>query len=276
MKILSRFKQNRTETQLLVEQNRYFAQFCNYAQNVTLGTTQSIIDGLCKADKKSLDVYTNCGLHSEIIKDKGIIIVSAFSCGLFILIQQLYLYPVFHVYLIKDTHEDLPFFKQLCQLKRVTLISHKEALSSDICHKNQVPIFISIPEFHPKSLSSEHKISLYNHPCLFSSYPWLLKYKQNLPIHYLDVNNVLVNGNFPKSTYDGLAQCYQSTYLNIYSWSRLLTHKEVELSQRLIAQTNQLEALLRYMHPRLSDIDLQPTLEAIRENKLSLISGKVA
>ena len=275
MKLLSRVKQARNEAHLLIEQQQCLTHFCGEEKLLTLGNSQNVFKNLLKLDKKPSNNTSQSLLYREISESKGTVIVSAYSCSLLAFIEQLYRNSSFHLYIVKDKTEPLPFLMQLSTLKRISLISHKEALITTARNQTQIPIFISIPEFHPKSLSSEHIIKIYGHRCKFSSYPWLLQHKQQLPIYYLAASDMLSSAKCAKTTYKGLAECYQSSKHKIYSWSRIQSHQEEKLSQRFIAQSNQLEALLRYMRPHLSDIDLQPTLSAIERNKLALLSGSM-
>ena len=165
------------------------------------------------------------------------------------------------------SNEVLPYLKRLLSLSRITLINHQKALNPLPVLPSETQIFISVPEFHPKSLTSEYRTYIHGHACMFSTYSWLLSAKKNLPSYFLNVEQNLVLVKHPSDMYKDLSLSYQSPNGSIYSWSRLKNHKVERLEKVFISQVNQLEALLRHLRPRLESTDLQPTFAAIKHQK---------
>lgn len=275
MKFLKQLNKARTKNKYTVDQHKALQAFCSNKISIEVPVALKHLSNLRKLDKKRYETAPPINFCQQSISLSGSIIISPYSNDLFALIERLYQYKAFHIYIIKDQDDSVPFLTQLTALKRVSLINHRTALTLDKRRQCSASVFISVPEFHPKSVSSEHLISIFTHRCKFSSYSWLLKKKQQLPIYYLDKNSILVKADCAINTYKALEAQYNSSPESIFSWSRLNGHKESELSQRFISQANQLEALLRYMRPHFKSIDLQLTLETITKNKLAILAGSL-
>lgn len=274
MNFLSQFSNARAEIKRLTEQSIKLADFCNNDVGVVQeGTTQQHINIMRKADKNSSNSHlpTVTPLHDELAKEGGVI-TAPYSSHLIAFLASIYANKTFHFYLIVEHEESLPYLQQLIQLQRITAIKHQDALTNKGVSINKSPIYISIPEFHPKSLSSGHSINIHGNECIFSTYTWLLKVKRNIPLYLLTNEKQLVSAKSPGETYKSLALSYQSLTTNIYSWSRLHSHKVEQLEQRFISQANQLEALLRYIRPSLECINLQPTLDTIKHQKTNSLA----
>ena len=275
MNLLSKLLNNTDKTDLL-EQNKQQERFCKV-------TTSSISGADCtkhlaamrRIDKATRPPSSNehglSKVASHPVSEHRRVITSAYSNALIELLASMYRNRSVHFYLILEQAERLPYLQKLIALSRITLISHHAALTLSTQSNAGIQVFVSIPEFHPKTLTSEYQIDIHGERCIFSSYPWLLSRKQKIPLYILDTNNTLSLVDNINDMYQRLAQSYQTPATNIYSWSRLQSHKVENLEQSFISQVNQLEALLRYIRPKVNDGDLQLTLEKIKHQKTQLL-----
>jgi len=257
----------------LIEQNKKLTHFCdNEVAVVSEENSPFHLADMRNIDKGKRMSTFNRNTQSEpsvtLLAKQGGVITSAYSNNLIELLASMYCHRSFHFYLVMEQVEPLPYLQQLIELSRITLISHQAALAKSSSTSSATSIFISIPEFHPKTLTSDHRVNIYGVQCVFSTYPWLLSGKQKIPLYFLNTEKSLALVNQPKEMYKCLALSYQNPTTSIYSWSRLQSHKVEQLEQHFISQVNQLEALLRYVRPQIKDIDLQPTLEAIKLKKI--------
>lgn len=265
----------------LVEQNKHLELFCaSNAITVNEKNSPHHLTVMEKIDNKlsayiSEKTYQSKHINSSSFAQASVI-TAAYGSDLIQLISQMYSNPLLHFYLIMDQVEALPYLKRLISLSRITLISHQQALTPIQASTSETQIFISVPEFHPKSLTSEHRTYIHGQACMFSTYSWLLSAKKNLPSYFLNVEQSLVLVQNPNEMYTCLSLCYQSPNSSIYSWSRLKNHKVEQLEKVFISQVNQLEALLRYLRPRLEATDLQPTLAAIKQQKTTVLQRSKA
>ncbi|NQZ83471.1 MAG: hypothetical protein HRT52_20905 [Colwellia sp.] len=273
--LLKLFNSN-TDKAYLIEQNKQRTNFCgtnsviiNEANSpIHLATMRNIDKGkrILTSTKKKLSKIAVIPFSEQ-----RSVITSAYSSALIELIASMYCNRSLHFYLVLEQIEPLPYLEQLIELSRITLISHHAALTVSARSNVETQVFISIPEFHPKTLSSDHQIDIHGVRCIFSSYPWLLSGKQKIPLYFFNEEEGLNLTNKTSDMYKCLTQSYQASAANIYSWSRLQSHKIEHLEQNFISQVNQLEALLRYVRPKIKGCDLQPTLEQIKLQKTQLL-----
>ena len=269
---LSKFLNMNEDFLLLTEQNKQLGVFC--ASNATTVNEKNSPHHLAAMEKvdNNISMYTSKKTSQSNYKkpipfEQASVINAAYGSALIELIAKMYCNPSLHFYLIMDQVEVLPYLKRLLSLSRITLINHQKALNPLPVLPSETQIFISVPEFHPKRLTSEYRTYIHGHACMFSTYSWLLSAKKNLPSYFLNVEQNLVLVKHPSDMYKDLSLSYQSPNGSIYSWSRLKNHKVERLEKVFISQVNQLEALLRHLRPRLESTDLQPTFAAIKHQK---------
>ncbi|MAG75308.1 MAG: hypothetical protein CL811_01000 [Colwelliaceae bacterium] len=276
MNFLSKLKQNRHEAKLLESQKPYLEKFFVEADLIPTQAVFELLNSTKNYDRTETGIQQISTLLDLPSDKKGLVLVSPFSLNLITLIEKLYSDPSTCIYFINEGIEQIPFLQQICRLKRVFSISHKEALNLRQSNSKQSLMFICVPEFHPKSLMSEYRVVINEQLCKFSSFPWLLKHKQQLPIYYLADDQKLSTANQPTTTFESMASYIQSYPSHIFSWSRLHTHRVDELSKLFVSQANQLEALIRYIRPHLATLDLQQSLDALSKNKLALLSENLS
>ena len=275
MNILSKlFKPDATKT-YLIEQNKQLVNFCDTktpiiekADSPIHITTMQNIDE--NKPNSATNIQTLLKPDNFSIGEHGCIITSAYSSVLIELLASMYGNRSLHFYLVLEQVEPLPFLQELLALSRIAIVNHHAALTRPTPSNSEIPIFISIPEFHPKTLMSDQQVFIHNIRCVFSTYPLLLQGKRKIPLYLLNKEGKLIEKSKPNEMYKCLAQSYQSPNANIYSWSRLQSHSVKLLEQNFISQVNQLEALLRYVRPKVKSKDLQPTFEQLKHQKTQI------
>jgi len=277
MNLLSRLRQNYAESRRLLEQSKHLIRFCLVkTASIAADNSQQCLAVMQKIDKGKQVPEVSINLPKEFMADlkskQGAVISSAYGSTLIELISSLYCQSSIHFYLVIDKVEPLPFLQQLVDLSRVTIVSHQLVLKKRPESHSIFPVFISMAEFHPKTFSSDLKVAIHGVDCIFSSFAWLLKNKQDKPLYFLNAINEWSSAQDPNEMYKHLAFSYQAPSLNIYSWSRLHSHKSSQLKRRFIAKTNQLEALLRYIRPVVNTVDFQPMLETIKQQKIQSLA----